>query len=119
MLRGNRARSRAGRLPASDLMLAPLVVWMRLPLIAAEAARGEGRGSETALATAEKVRAFADGLVAAQTAWWQEAIRFWPDVFAGRVPSLVSGAAAQRSLAAALEPAGRQVRWNLRRLSRR
>jgi hypothetical protein len=100
-----------------DLMLAPLVAMMRLPLMAADAQNGLPWGAETARAVNEKTVAMADGMFAAQSAWLQSASRSWPEVFSGRTPSLFNGIAAKRSISAALKPASRTVKANFRRLS--
>ena len=42
-----------------------------------------------------------------------------PDVLAGRTPSLLSGAALEHSIHAALRPSGKRVRANFKRLSGR
>jgi hypothetical protein len=47
----------------------------------------------------------------------QSASRFWPEILAGRTPSLFNGVAAERSISAALKPASRTVKANFRRLS--
>ncbi|MBZ9684038.1 MULTISPECIES: hypothetical protein [unclassified Mesorhizobium] len=101
----------------ADLMLAPLVVMMRLPLMAMEARSGEPWSAETAMAVSEKTVAMAEGALAAQMSLLQSASRFWPEVLSGRTPSLFNGVAAERSISAALKPAGRAVRANFRRLS--
>jgi hypothetical protein len=44
---------------------------------------------------------------------------FWPEVMAGRTPSVLNGVAVERSIEAALRPAGRTVKANFRRLSAR
>ncbi len=98
-----------------DLMLAPLVAMMRLPLMAAE--NGSAYSPETARAVQEKANAMAEGAFAAQMAMWQSASRFWPEVLSGRTPSLFNGIAAERSINAALKPASRAVKANFRRLS--
>jgi hypothetical protein len=98
-----------------DLMLAPLVAMMRLPLMAAET--GRAYSPETARAVQEKANAVAEGAFAAQMALWQSAARFWPEVFSGRTPSLLNGIAMERSISAALKPASRAVKANFRRLS--
>jgi hypothetical protein len=46
-------------------------------------------------------------------------LSFWPDIIAGRTPSLLSGAAVEHSVHAALKPSGRRVRANYKRLSGR
>ncbi len=102
---------------ANDLMLAPMVMLMRMPLMAAEAGKSSMMGRETALAVNEKTRAMAEGALAAQMSLFQSATRFWPDVFSGRTPSMLTGAAAQRSLNAAFKPASAAVGANFRRLS--
>lgn len=100
-----------------DLMLAPMVVMMRLPLMVAEAHRGASWGTETARAVTEKTAALAEGMVAAQMSMLQSMAGFWPEVFAGRTPAILNGSAAERSLQAALGPASRRVKANFRRLS--
>jgi hypothetical protein len=111
-----RASSDAASIGAS-LMLAPLVIAMRLPLMAAEARAGAELGEETMRAVSEKASAAAEGMVAAQMSLFGSAMRFWPEVFSGRTPSLFNGAAAERAVNAALKPSGRRVRANYRRLS--
>ncbi|MGP2493000.1 hypothetical protein ACTDI4_15415 [Mesorhizobium sp. PUT5] len=101
---------------AADLMLAPMVAWLRLPVMASEALSTTPFGRETVAAASEKAAAAAEGLVAAQLAMAGSMLSFWPEVLAGRTPSLLNGAAAERSLHAALRPARRRVKANLRRL---
>ena len=101
----------------NDLMLAPLVAMMRLPLMAADAQNGRSWSPETARAMSEKTMAMAEGAFAAQMALLQSTSRFWPEVLSGRLPSLFSGVAAERSISAALKPASRTVKANFRRLS--
>ncbi len=101
---------------AADLMFAPLVIAMRLPLMAAEAQKA-GPPTETIRATTEKLSAFAEGAVAAQMAYVNAMMSFWPEVMTGKNPSLLSGAAARQAMQAAFAPASRRVRSNLRRLS--
>lgn len=103
----------------ASLMLAPMVVAMRLPLMAAEAKAGLELGEETTRAVTEKTAATAEGLVAAQMALFESALQFWPEVLSGRTPSLLNGAAVERALHAALKPSGKTVRANFRRLSPR
>ena len=43
-------------------------------------------------------------------------LSFWPEVLSGRTPSLLTGAAVERSLHAALRPTRRRVKANFRRL---
>jgi len=100
------------------LLLAPMVAMMRMPLLAMEAQRSGFSGAETGRAVTEKAAAAAEGLAAAQMAYLQAAWQFWPEVMSGKTPSILSGVAAERSVAAALSPAGRRVRANFRRLGR-
>ena len=115
---GHMARKRRDNALGSNLMLAPLVVAMRLPVMAKEARHADG-GKEMQRAVAEKSAAFAEGVVAAQVSMFGSMMSFWPEIMSGRTPSMLTGAAAERSLHAALSPAGKQVRANYRRLSKR
>ena len=113
-------KRKAGGLPASivgDLMLAPMVALMRLPLMAADAGSGRASGTETARALSEKTAAMAEGVFAAQISLIRSASMFWPEVFSGQTPSVLNGVAAEQSMNAALEPASLRVRANFRRLS--
>ncbi|MET2826333.1 hypothetical protein [Mesorhizobium shangrilense] len=100
-----------------DLMLAPLVAMMRLPMMAMDAGSSRPWGTETARAVNEKTVAMAEGAFAAQMSLLHSASRFWPEVFSGRTPSLFNGIAAERSFNAALKPASVAVKANFRRLS--
>ena len=97
-------------------MLAPMVALMRLPLIAAEARNSGKWAAESALAINEKMAAMAEGVFAAQMSLLGSASQFWPEVLAGKTPSVLSGVAVERSLDAALAPASRRVAANFRRL---
>jgi hypothetical protein len=105
---------------AENLMLAPAVMTMRLPIMAAEAAASAlGAKSESAGAVAEKWRAMGDGFVAAQFAWIQGAMLF--PLSLAKATSLhgpIIDMAGDIAVAA-LQPAAIQVRRNHRRLSRR
>ena len=112
-----RAR-RASNALARDLMLAPAVVAMRMPLMAAEAARGD-RAGESYGAVAEKMAAFAEGVAAAQLAWMRSAMLL-PLAFAAATSPMSPLVEMTEAVAtAAFAPAGKQVRRNHRRLSRR
>jgi len=100
---------------AGQLMQAPMVMWMRMPILLGERLSG----AESQRAVSEKAAASVEGAIAAQIALAGAAFSFWPDIWAGRVPALLSGAALQRSCDAALKPSGRRVKANLRRLSRK
>ena len=99
-------------------MLAPSVAMMRMPLMLAEAGNGKW-ATESAMAVNEKIAATAEGLFAAQMSLFGSVSQFWPEVFAGKTPSIFNGVALEKSVDAALAPAGRQVTANFRRLSRR
>ena len=104
---------------AANLMLAPMVVWMRMPGLMTEAgAASGGIGVETTRAVTEKAAAMAQGLAAAQLSAIGAAMSFWPELLSGRTPSMLNGVAAERMVNAALKPAGQRVRSNYRRLSR-
>ena len=113
----SRRKSRRTAL-ASDLMLAPWVIGMRLPTLMAEAGSAAA-GAETTRAVTEKAAALAQGVAAAQMSAIGAAMSFWPEVLSGRTPSILSGVAAERMAHAALAPIGRKVRSNYRRLSRK
>ncbi|MBL8576073.1 MAG: hypothetical protein JNK47_02510 [Mesorhizobium sp.] len=116
----NRRSRRYGAIAVPPgLALAPMVAAMRLPLLAAEAGTVGKIASETGLAVREKIEAAAEGIVAAQWSLFSSALSFWPEILSGKTPSVISGAAAERSLQAALAPASRRVRANYRRLSKR
>lgn len=101
-----------------NLMLAPAVIALRMPMLTAEANSSNPYRVETTRAVTEKMSAMVEGALAAQMAIAQAAIRFWPELMSGRTPSLISGVAVERALQAALGPSGRAVKSNHRRLSR-
>jgi hypothetical protein len=103
---------------AGNLMLAPIVVAMRLPMLAVEARSASPWPTETILTLTEKTAAVAEGLFAAQMAFIQSGLRFWPEVLSGRTPSVLNGVAVECSVNAALKPASRLVKANFRRLTR-
>ena len=111
-------RRRGFAATGADLMFAPMVAMMRLPLLSAEAKNPTALPNETIRAGAEKMAALAEGAAAAQLAYAGAAFAFWPEVMTGRRPSLFSPALVEKALTAALKPAGRRVRANYRRLSR-
>ena len=113
----SRNSRRKGAILAADLMLVPMVATMRLPLMLTEP-RGSGAvGTETLKAVTEKTAAFAEGIMAANLSYVTSMMSFWPEVLAGKTPSLLSGAALEHSLHAALKPSGKRVRANFKRLS--
>jgi hypothetical protein len=111
-------QARAAMTLSGNLMLAPMVVALRLPLMMAEAQKGRGTGPETLRAMTEKGAAFAQGLFAVQLSLLVAGMRFWPEVLIGRTPSLWSGVT-ERAMQAGFSPSGRAVKANYRRLSRR
>ncbi|MGB3388875.1 MAG: hypothetical protein WBA88_12905 [Pseudaminobacter sp.] len=102
-----------------DMMLAPMVMAMRLPLMAMEARDKNLWGVETTRAVSEKSAALVEGMTAAQLSLMRSAVGFWFDLALGRTPTLLNGVAAERSMRAAMRPARRRVRANYRRLSRK
>lgn len=104
---------------AADLMLAPMVMWMRIPVMAMEKRSSTHAGVETMRAINEKTVAMAEGVLAAQLSLVDAATRFWPDVIAGKTPASLGKIAAEQAVNAALHPAGLAVRANFRRLSRK
>lgn len=116
----NRRLARASRQSnaiAGNLMLAPMVMAMRLPVMALEARDGGMLHGESLSAITEKTAAMAEGVVAAQMAFFQSALQFWPEVMSGRTPSMLNGVAAQKSVTAAMRPASKRVKANFRRLA--
>lgn len=109
--------TRDGMSIAAELMLAPMVMWMRLPVMAMETRTSTDPGVETLRAINEKSSAVAQGTLAAQMSLFQSATRFWPELLSGRTPSAFSGLAAELAVHAALKPVGRTVKANYRRLS--
>ena len=102
---------------ARNLMLAPAVVALRTPTLAAEAV-GFFPVKEMQGAVSEKAAAFLEGLAAAQVAWLHSAV-MPPVAYAkARSPFTPLLDMAETVTSAALAPAGRRVRKNHRRLSR-
>ena len=116
---GTRRKSdRAAGVLASSLMLAPAVMALRAPLLAAEAGKFDPLGTETTRAVTEKIAAATEGMVAAQLSLARSASTFWSEMLSGTTPSLVNGVALERAVHAALKPAGRRVKKNYRRLKK-
>ena len=109
---------RTGKGSSADLLLAPFVVVMRLPVLCAEAASGGIGRTESHLAVNEKITAGVEGIWEAQLSMLNAAFDFWPDVLSGRHPvDLLADSWVQASRAA-LRPASLTVRRNFDRLSR-
>jgi len=109
---------RASAAITRDLLLAPAVMAMRLPLMTAEAG-GSSLTSETAGAVAEKMTAFTEGLAAAQFAWMRSAMLMPFALASAASPMAPFVDMAEAVTAAALGPAGKQVRKNHKRLTGR
>ena len=110
---------RAAAALTGNLMLAPAVMAMRMPLLEAEANSSNPYRVETTRAVTEKMSAMVEGTLAAQIALSKAAIQFWPEVWSGKTPSLLSGVAADAMWRAALGPSGLAVKSNHKRLSRK
>jgi hypothetical protein len=101
-----------------DLMLAPLVVAQRTPLLWLEMFGLGGGSRETERMVHEKLAAVAEGSVAVQIEmqriWWQSSLALWQGV---RPPTMMQSG--KRLADAALQPAARRVKSNVKRLSTR
>lgn len=119
MSRGKSKRVAARVALAENLMLAPMVMAMRLPIMAAEAGSAMAGRSESAGAAAEKWKALGEGVAAAQIAWVQSAMLFPLSLAKATTAHGPLMDLANDIAVAALQPAARQVRLNHRRLSKR
>jgi hypothetical protein len=118
MIKINQKQTRETAAIAGNLMLAPMVAVMRMPMLALEAQSSNPFRTETLRAVTEKAAAVAEGAFAAQMSLVQSAFRFWPEIMSGRTPSVLNGLAAGRSVNAALKPTSRRVKANYKRLTR-
>jgi hypothetical protein len=102
----------------ADLFLSPLVVAQRLPLLWLEAAGLSQGRPESKRMVAEKVAAITEGMAAAQvemhSLWWQSVLALSRGL---RPPGPLTATA--RVTNAALGPAAKRVRSNVRRLKKR
>lgn len=101
----------------SDLILSPLVVMQRLPLVMLESLQPHSDKSESKRMLNEKMAAVAEGMFAANleihSIWFQSAVIL---MRGGHLPGpFVTTARVTR---AALRPAARRVKANAKRLSR-
>ena len=101
----------------ADLLLAPAVIALRLPILASEAMASGPWPKETIRAVSEKTSAMAEGALAAQMTIVRSMWNFWPEAIAGKMPSLLSGEAMHVAAVAAAKPAGQRVGANFKRLS--
>ena len=115
MKRTSRRSDRNAGALAGSLMLAPAVMALRVPLLAAEARDLNPWRLETTRAVSEKLAAAAEGMVAAQLSLVRSTSTFWLELYGGTTPSLFTGVAFERAVHAALKPAGRRVKKNYRR----
>ena len=93
---------------AGDLMLAPMVALMRLPLMATETQHGTALRTETDRAVSRESgggRRGRDG--GADVGDGSRRCASGPEILSGRTPSMLNGVAAERSMQAALKPASR------------
>jgi len=99
-----------------DLMLAPLVVAQRAPLLWLEMFGLGGGSRETERMVEEKFAAVAEGAIAVQvemhSIWWQSALAIWQGA---HPPTMMQSG--RRLANAALKPAARRVKSNVKRLS--
>jgi len=102
---------------AGGLMLAPVVAAMRLPLLAHESQKLAPFRTESMKAVTEKLAAAREGIAEAQLSYYRSMMSFWPELLSGRTPSLLTGAAAEQAMNAALRPASRRVKANFKRLT--
>ncbi len=116
-MRNPRRSTRAAATLSRNLALAPAVIAMRMPLLAAEFGK-DAIPRETMRAVTEKSAAITEGMIAAQMSLAVSASRFWLEVFTGRTPSILNGVALERASHAALAPSGKAVKGNFGRLSR-
>ena len=113
-----RRKTKTAPIATEGLLLAPMVALMRTPLLANEA-RYPGTGAaESMAAIGEKIAATAEGILAAQMSLLVSFAQFWPEVLAGKTPSLLSGSAIERSIKASLVPTRRRGKANFQRLSK-
>lgn len=99
-----------------DLLLAPLVVAQRMPLLWLEMCGLGGGTRETERMVEEKFAAATEGAIAVQaemqSIWWQSTLAMWQGI---RPPTLMQ--ASTRLTEAGLRPAARCVKSNAKRLS--
>ncbi len=105
----------SGHAMLSDLILAPLVVMQRLPVIWAESLMPHGSRPESDRMVREKVAAVAEGIVAAQVEMHRMLVQATLDAMVGKRPPSPAAATA-RLASAALRPSARRVKANAKRL---
>jgi hypothetical protein len=104
-----------------QMLLAPLVVAERLPLLWWEAMGGNARGPrESHRMVNEKIEAAQHGMVAAQQEWLTSGMQSALALMQGNpvhAAHILNGASS-RIASAALQPAARKVKANVKRLSK-
>ena len=98
------------------MMLAPAVMAMRIPLMAAEMGKTGAWPTESVRAFTEKTLAFNQGIVAAQMSIAAGMFGAWTGMLSGRTHEATK--MMEKAGAAALHPMAIAVRANHRRLSR-
>jgi hypothetical protein len=119
MARKTSRSRRAATSLTGNLMLAPAVAALRVPLLAIEAGEANPWRVETMRAVTEKTAAAVEGVLAAQMSLAWSASRFWIEAMSGNTPSMLNGVAWERAVHAALVPSGKTVRTNYNRLKGR
>ena len=117
--RSRKSSSTVNLLPgasARDLMLAPMVIAMRMPVLFAEAAHGTLVRREANRAVSEKLVAGVEGAMAMQASMMRSALDFWPAVMRGKDPRHLVAGSVVKAGHEALKPASRTVRNNFDRL---
>lgn len=103
-----------------DLLFSPYVMAQRWPLLLREAFDPvPSRRSETMLAMTEKVVAMQIGLFHAHQELMLSMVRTSASIMSGRSPIGPMAATGPRMAQAALRPAAKRVKANMRRLSRK
>ncbi len=112
-----RKRRRSSRGPAGAA-LAPAVMWMRMPILFAEAFAPATSGKpETMRAVSEKTAAAVEGMVAANMSLASSMATAWLEVATGKHPVAVAERSFRNAQRAAERPFGKRVRANYKRLS--
>jgi hypothetical protein len=102
----------------TDLMLAPMVVAARLPILWQEAMTLHPKDRhETRRMFSEKLVATQEGIVAAQVAFGHAMFESWTALAFGQMPKATPRRTAQAMMQASLAPAARKVQANMKRLS--
>lgn len=102
------------------LMLAPWVIWMRLPIMMAEAMNPAVTSRrETSRAMTEKASAGIESLASLQMAMLLAPVQVWVDMLGGKAPGMAISRLYRTAQRDAIKPYTRRVAANHRRLSSR